>query len=326
MNSALPRKRLIAHVVFRDRSGRVLLCQTTFKTDWELPGGIVEPFETPRDGAIREVREELGVDRSIGRLLVVDWLPPYLGWDDACELIFDGGTIEESELDDYVLEEREIVTVRLCTLAEAVELITESAHRRLTVACTVGRRRDRLHGARPPDLTRSTRPRGRVKHHPGRDFGTIAGREPLSPPVEEPEQRPKLDLSPVQVIGGGLAAATAAFIGSNLGSAGTIIGAALVSVIAAVAGSLYTHTMRRTRDAARAALDRRTGRMTVARTEADTAPLPRVTDPTRWNPAALIRWKPHGRRNCRRPPSGAASRSAPWPSGPSRPSRSRRSW
>ncbi len=137
MNSALPRKRLIAHVVFQDRAGRVLLCQTTFKTDWELPGGIVEPFETPRDGAIREVREELGVDRSVGRLLVVDWLPPYLGWDDACELIFDGGTIEESELDDYVLEEREIVTVRLCTLAEAAELMTESAHRRLTVACTV---------------------------------------------------------------------------------------------------------------------------------------------------------------------------------------------
>ncbi len=138
MNSALPRKRLIAHVVFRDRTGRVLLCQTTFKTDWELPGGIVEPFESPRDGAIREVREELGVDRAIGQLLVVDWLPPYLGWDDACELIFDGGMIDESELAGFVLEEREIVTVRLCTLAEAADLLTESAHRRLTVACSVG--------------------------------------------------------------------------------------------------------------------------------------------------------------------------------------------
>ncbi|WP_152363489.1 NUDIX hydrolase [Microlunatus speluncae] len=138
MNSALPRKRLIAHVVFRDRAGRVLLCQTTFKTDWELPGGIVEPFESPRDGAIREVREELGVDRTVGRLLAVDWLPPYLGWDDACELIFDGGTIEESELEGYVLEEREIVRVRLCTLDEAAELLTEGAHRRLTAACTVG--------------------------------------------------------------------------------------------------------------------------------------------------------------------------------------------
>lgn len=137
VNSTMPRKRLIAHAVFRDEAGRVLLCQTTFKTDWELPGGIVEPFESPRDGAIREIREELGVDRTVGRLLVVDWLPPYLGWDDACELIFDGGTIDESELDRYELDRREIMTVRLCTLAEAGELMTESAHRRLTVACTV---------------------------------------------------------------------------------------------------------------------------------------------------------------------------------------------
>ena len=62
MNSALPRKRLIAHVLIRDDEGRVLLCETQFKPDWELPGGIVEPGESPRLGAIREVREELGVD------------------------------------------------------------------------------------------------------------------------------------------------------------------------------------------------------------------------------------------------------------------------
>ena len=53
MNSALPRKRLIAHVLIRDDQGRVLLCETQFKPDWELPGGIVEPGESPRLGAVR---------------------------------------------------------------------------------------------------------------------------------------------------------------------------------------------------------------------------------------------------------------------------------
>ena len=62
MNTVLPRKRLIAHVLMRDTEGRILLCDTAFKSDWELPGGIVEPGEAPRDGAIREVREELGID------------------------------------------------------------------------------------------------------------------------------------------------------------------------------------------------------------------------------------------------------------------------
>ena len=68
-----------------------------FKPDWELPGGIVEPDEPPRRGAVREVPEELGLDLDVGPLLVVDWMPTYLGWDDAIELIFDGG-MEEAEL------------------------------------------------------------------------------------------------------------------------------------------------------------------------------------------------------------------------------------
>ncbi len=58
----------------------------------------------------------------------------------------------------------------------------------------------------------------------------------------------ELDLSATQIVGGALAAMTAAALGSQLSVAGTIVGAALVSIIAAVAGSLYTASLRRTRD------------------------------------------------------------------------------
>jgi hypothetical protein len=57
-----------------------------------------------------------------------------------------------------------------------------------------------------------------------------------------------LDLSATQIVGGALAAMTAAALGSRLSVAGTIVGAALASIIAAVAGSLYTASLRRTRD------------------------------------------------------------------------------
>jgi 8-oxo-dGTP pyrophosphatase MutT (NUDIX family) len=138
MNSVLPRKRLIAHVLITDGANRLLLCETQFKPDWELPGGIVEPGEPPRLGAGREVLEELGVERPIGRLLVADWMPPYLGWEDAIELIFDGGVLRPDELDALVLQPSEIKQVQLCTLAEAAELVTPLAHRRLSVAMQLG--------------------------------------------------------------------------------------------------------------------------------------------------------------------------------------------
>jgi hypothetical protein len=57
-----------------------------------------------------------------------------------------------------------------------------------------------------------------------------------------------LDLSATQIVGGALAAMTAAALGSQLSVAGTIVGAALASIIAAVGGSLYTASLRRTSD------------------------------------------------------------------------------
>jgi hypothetical protein len=57
-----------------------------------------------------------------------------------------------------------------------------------------------------------------------------------------------LDLSVTQIIGGALAAMTAAALGSQLSAAGTLVGAALASIVAAVAGALYTASIRRTRE------------------------------------------------------------------------------
>ena len=57
-----------------------------------------------------------------------------------------------------------------------------------------------------------------------------------------------LDLSVTQVIGGALAAITAAWLGSQLSAAGTLVGAALVSIVTAVGGALYTASIRRTRE------------------------------------------------------------------------------
>ena len=46
LNSFLPRKRAISQMLMRDPEGRVLLCQLTYKQDWDLPGGVVEVGES----------------------------------------------------------------------------------------------------------------------------------------------------------------------------------------------------------------------------------------------------------------------------------------
>ena len=74
--ATLPTKRSAAGVVITDDDGRVLLVEPTYKPHWEVPGGTVEDNESPRAAAVREIREELGLDVTPGRLLVVDWVPP----------------------------------------------------------------------------------------------------------------------------------------------------------------------------------------------------------------------------------------------------------
>ncbi len=99
MDSVLPKKRVIAHVIVRDLAGRVLLCQVSYKKDLELPGGVVEPDEDPATGAAREMREELGVALPLVGVLAIDWLPRWEGWGDAIEILYDGGVHDPTLVD-----------------------------------------------------------------------------------------------------------------------------------------------------------------------------------------------------------------------------------
>jgi 8-oxo-dGTP pyrophosphatase MutT (NUDIX family) len=134
LNSFLPRKRAIGQMLVRDHSDRVLLCQLTYKPDWDLPGGVVEVGESPQTAVAREVEEELGLTITAGPLLLTDWLPPWSGWDDALCLVFDGGRHDPSVLDEMVTQPREIRHAEFCTVEEVVERCADFTARRIRAA------------------------------------------------------------------------------------------------------------------------------------------------------------------------------------------------
>lgn len=64
-----PERRLGAAAVILDADCRVLLVRHTYgRLNWELPGGASEPGESIVDTALREVREETGLEAHAERL------------------------------------------------------------------------------------------------------------------------------------------------------------------------------------------------------------------------------------------------------------------
>lgn len=91
-----------------------------------------------------------------------------------------------------------------------------------------------------------------------------------------------LGLSPAQIAGSALSAVSAAFVASWAGTTGTLIGAAVGSVVATIGATLYTSSLRRSSEAVRraAAQVRQTSLMTspLPRTIADGPPRPKILD------------------------------------------------
>ena len=134
LNSFLPRKRAISQMLIRDPDDRVLLCQLTYKRDWDLPGGVVEVGESPQLGVAREVEEELGLEIRPGALLLTDWLPPWGGWDDALCLVWDGGVHDPGITDRIVEQAREIRSAEWATPDDVRARCADFTARRIEVA------------------------------------------------------------------------------------------------------------------------------------------------------------------------------------------------
>jgi ADP-ribose pyrophosphatase YjhB (NUDIX family) len=76
----LPRKRIAAGDLIRNRGGEILFVVPNYKPGLDVPGGIAEEGEQSKAACIREVAEETGLTVPIGDLLVVDWVPRHRVW------------------------------------------------------------------------------------------------------------------------------------------------------------------------------------------------------------------------------------------------------
>lgn len=127
------RPRAAAGVLYFDSAGRVMLVKPTYKPLWEIPGGYVQPGESPASAALRETGEELSARLPVGVLLAVDWAPaPAEG--DKLLFVFDGGELSPQQVSAVRVDGTEINEFAFCDRRELDGMLIPRLARRVHAA------------------------------------------------------------------------------------------------------------------------------------------------------------------------------------------------
>lgn len=127
----LPKKRLSAGMLLFDEQGQMLVVEPTYKETWEIPGGVVEANESPRQTAIREVAEELGLYCEPVRLLGVDYSGESDSRTESMQFIFLGPILSAGDIASIRLRKGELLSYRLLPPKEATKLLNKKLRRRV---------------------------------------------------------------------------------------------------------------------------------------------------------------------------------------------------
>jgi 8-oxo-dGTP pyrophosphatase MutT (NUDIX family) len=125
---------MAAGALFVNERGQILLVHPTYRPDWLLPGGSVDADESPHVCAIREVREELGLDVRVGRLLCLEYHARIGPKTESLQFIFDGGTLSAEQIMQVTLPADELSEWRWVALEDARELLSGYMFTRVSCA------------------------------------------------------------------------------------------------------------------------------------------------------------------------------------------------
>lgn len=99
-------------MILENTAGQVLIVKANYKPYWTFPGGIIDQKETPKEGAIRETYEEVGILLDPGKVDFVAVVNRKSDFADTYQFIFkarltkamvDSVMLQEAEIDEYTL-------------------------------------------------------------------------------------------------------------------------------------------------------------------------------------------------------------------------------
>lgn len=110
--AALPKRISSAALILENSAQQALVVKANYKPYWTFPGGIIDSDETPREAAVRETREEVGIQVDASDVSFVAVIDRKSKITQTYQFVFKtvlkpgavhGIVLQASEIDEYAL-------------------------------------------------------------------------------------------------------------------------------------------------------------------------------------------------------------------------------
>jgi 8-oxo-dGTP pyrophosphatase MutT (NUDIX family) len=122
----LPRKHVGTAIIFFNIKGELLILKPDYKDSWLIPGGSTDNDESPLHSAIREVKEEIGLDTPDLQLVGIYYGVKKGVFTDSLKFIFFGGTLADNQIAQIKLQTEELEEYKFLSPNEAIPLLSPS--------------------------------------------------------------------------------------------------------------------------------------------------------------------------------------------------------
>jgi ADP-ribose pyrophosphatase YjhB (NUDIX family) len=120
-----------AGMLFLNEKDELLLVKPNYKNHWGIVGGVVDEGESPMSAAVRETKEEIGLDITNPRFLCVYWYPENEEKTEALQFVFYGGKLTHEQIESIALEKKELDEFKFFPLEEACSALAQVTSERV---------------------------------------------------------------------------------------------------------------------------------------------------------------------------------------------------
>ena len=132
----LPKKQTGTAVLFFNTKGELLIVKPDYKDGWLVPGGATDDNESPLRCAIREVKEEIGLDIRELQLVGIYYGHKKGIYTDSLKFIFSGGVLTEDQILQIKLQTEELEAFEFVSPEKALPLMSQSLQKSIP-ACLI---------------------------------------------------------------------------------------------------------------------------------------------------------------------------------------------